>query len=299
MLRGLAPSVALLAWLIGQTPARAGESVVTIASVRGETIPATLIQPDGPGPFPAVVIMHDCSGLGPRSSGAPRRWVAELVPQGYVVLLPDSFGPRDLPNGVCTETPERLRLATAYIRSGDAHGALAFLKTLSFVDPRRIGIMGGSHGGSSTLASMVEAGAGRHDGFAAGIALYPSCSVTLGEWSTRRPPGRSLGPAMSHSGVYRPVAPTLILAGEKDDWTPAEPCRWLAETARAAGQPVSIKIYPGAHHAFDSPAPVRYVEARTNGNSPTGKGATTGGDPAAWADAKLQVAAFFAQYLRR
>ena len=34
-------------------------------------IPATLIKPDGEGPFPAVVIVHDCSGLGPRSSGAP------------------------------------------------------------------------------------------------------------------------------------------------------------------------------------------------------------------------------------
>jgi dienelactone hydrolase len=25
--------------------------------------------------------------------------------------------------------------------------------------------------------------------------------------------------------VYKPVAPVLILIGEKDDWTPAEPCQ--------------------------------------------------------------------------
>jgi len=35
-----------------------------------EQITATLIKPEGGGPFPAVVIMHDCSGLGSRSSGA-------------------------------------------------------------------------------------------------------------------------------------------------------------------------------------------------------------------------------------
>jgi dienelactone hydrolase len=299
MIRGLLFPVALVAWLLGQTPARAAESVVSFPALNGQPIPATLIQPDGGGPFPAVVIMHDCSGLGPRSSGAPRRWANELVPQGYVVLMPDSFGPRDLPNGVCTESPERLRLATWYIRSGDAYGALAFLKSLPLVDPSRIGIMGGSHGGSSTLASLVEAGSGREGGFAAGIALYPSCSARYGGWSTARAPGTRLGPAATHAGVYRPVAPTLILIGEKDDWTPAEPCRWLAEAARAAGLPVSIKIYPGAHHSFDSRAPVRFVEARNNGNSPTGKGATTGGDAAAWADAKAQVSAFFAQHLKK
>ena len=38
-----------------------------------------MITPDGEGPFPAVVIMHDCSGLGPFSSGAPGRWARELL----------------------------------------------------------------------------------------------------------------------------------------------------------------------------------------------------------------------------
>ena len=53
-----------------------------------EQIPATVSKPDGPGPFPAVVIMHDCSGLGPTSSGAPDRWARELVERGYVVRPP-------------------------------------------------------------------------------------------------------------------------------------------------------------------------------------------------------------------
>ncbi len=101
------------------------------------------------------------------------------------------------------------------------------------------------------------------------------------------------------SGVYRPTAPLLILIGEKDDWTPAAPCQALADAARAAGTPVSIKVYPGAHHSFDSPNPTRYVASRINGNAPSGRGATTGGDPQAWADAIREVVAFFGTHLKQ
>jgi dienelactone hydrolase len=94
------------------------------------------------------------------------------------------------------------------------------------------------------------------------------------------------------------VAPVLILIGDKDDWTPAEACRKLADAARAAGQPVAVKIYPGAHHSFDSHNPVRYVATRVNPNAPGGRGATTGGDPQAWADSIREVAAFFGRYLQ-
>ena len=79
--------------------------------------------------------------------------------------------------------------------------------------------------------------------------------------------------------MYKPVAPLLILIGESDDWTPAEPCRKLTEIARQAGYPVSIKVYPGAHHSFDNKFPLRYNPARVNGNSPTGRGVTTAAIP--------------------
>ena len=98
--------------------------------------------------------------------------------------------------------------------------------------------------------------------------------------------------------MYRPAAPLLILIGDQDDWTPAEPCRRLAEAAQQAGYPVTIKIYPGAYHSFDSYNPVRYVPTRVNPNTPSGRGATTGGDPAAWADSSREVGTFFGRYLR-
>ena len=256
-----------------------------------EQIPVELSKPDGSGPFPAVVIMHDCSGLGPRSSGAPGRWAKELVGRGYVVILPDSFTTRGHPDGVCTDASRSRDDVSPARRVRDAYAALAYLRTLSYIDGARVGLMGGSHGGSSTLTSMIAPESDsdllareRRAGFAAAVALYPGCVASRRTWSS--------------AGAYRPVAPLLILIGEKDDWTPAEPCRRLAEAAQQAGYPLTIKIYLGAYHSFDSHAPVRYVAARVNANAPGGRGATTGGDPAAWADSIREVTAFFGRYLR-
>lgn len=271
VVRALLACVALLAGCATTGPA----SISTPKPDGGtEQIPVSVKLPAGKGPFPAVVLLHDCSGLGPRSSGSPERWASVLLQRGYAVVIPDSFSTRGFPAGVCTD-PSPARFDVRPLRRvDDAYAALAHARSLPQIDAARIGVMGGSHGGTATL---LAASARRH-GFAAAVALYPGC--------------------FPKPAPYRVSAPLLILAGEKDDWTPAEPCRRLAETAAAAGQPVTIKIYPGAQHAFDSAAPVRYVDTRMNANSPTGRGATTGGDPDAWADSIRQVEAFFAKYLK-
>jgi dienelactone hydrolase len=272
-----------------------------------EQIPATILRPAGDGPFAAVVVLHDCSGLGGRSSGAPMRWATLLAGQGYVTIVPDSFSTRDFPEGVCTapdDMASQLRRVGLIQRAYDAYAALAYVRGLSFVDGEHVAVMGGSHGGSSTLQSMVTPASNRvplveerRHGFAAGVALYPGCGAPFGTWSVTRASGDH-GAITGYSGVYQPIAPLMILVGERDDWTPAKPCEELTERARAAGYPVSIKVYPGAQHSFDSNAPVRYLSNRRNTNSDTGRGATTGGDPAAWADAIREVTAFFAKALR-
>jgi dienelactone hydrolase len=292
--RRSAVGIALAGCLVaaGCAPTLSGSSITTTTpSGTSEQIPVELSRPEGAGPFPAVVIMHDCSGLGPRSSGAPGRWAKELVGRGYVVLMPDSFTTRGHPDGVCTDASRSRDDVSPARRIRDAYAALAYLRTLPYVDRAHVGLMGGSHGGSTTLTSMIAPEGDsdllakeRRAGFAAAVALYPGCVASRRTWS--------------NPGVYQPVAPLLILIGDKDDWTPAEPCRRLTEAARQAGYPVTIKIYPGAYHSFDSNYPVRYVATRVNPNAPSGRGATTGGDPAAWADSIREVVAFFGRYLR-
>lgn len=284
---------ALLGLIAGCAGALSDHSIVTTApNGAAERIPAFLSRPEGPGPFPAVVIMHDCSGLGPRSSGAPERWARELVGHGYVVIRPDSFTTRERPAGVCTDASPGRADVSPRRRVRDAYAALAHLRTLPYVDGRRVGLMGGSHGGSTTLAAMAAPEHGgeplareKRAGFAAAVALYPGCRTALGAW-------RADG-----SGTYIALAPLLILIGEKDDWTPAPPCLRLAASARSADPPVTITVYPGAHHSFDSDRPVRFVAARVNSNAPGGRGATTGGDAAAWADSLRRVADFFGRHL--
>jgi dienelactone hydrolase len=287
----LAVLVGLLAGCAGPVSDRA--IATTAPNGAREEIPAAVSKPEGPGPFPAVVILHDCSGLGPRSSGAPARWARELGVRGYVTLIPDSFTTRGRPDGVCTDaSPGRADVAPSR-RVRDAYAALAHARTLPYVDGRRVGLMGGSHGGSTTLAAMAAPESGwdrlareKQVGFAAAVALYPGCAVTLGTW-------RADG-----TGTYRAAAPLLILIGEKDDWTPAPPCVKLAASTRGTAHPVAITVYPGAHHSFDSDRPLRFVGARVNSSAPGGRGATTGGDAPAWADSIRRVVDFFAEHLK-
>jgi dienelactone hydrolase len=272
--------------LAGCASATSGPSITTTAPGGViEQIPAAIRRPDGPGPFPAVVMLHDCSGLGPASSGGPGRWADELVARGYVVILPDSFTTRGVPGGVCTAGPARGTDVSPERRARDAYAALAHLRTLPWVGDRPVGVMGGSHGGTTTLATMQSPEGGRA-GFAGAVSLYPRCTPRPG------------GVRVDATGVYRPAAPVLILIGEADDWTPAEACRTRVETARRAGQPVAIKTYAGAHHSFDSRNPVRFVPGRINPSAPGGRGATTGGHPEAWADSIREVTAFFDRHLK-
>ncbi len=72
--------IGLLAGLLAGCAGPVSDRSIITTAPNGtrEEIPITISKPEGSGPFPAVVIMHDCSGLGPRSSGAPARWAREL-----------------------------------------------------------------------------------------------------------------------------------------------------------------------------------------------------------------------------
>jgi len=87
-------------------------------------------------------------------------------------------------------------------------------------------------GGYSTLYA-VDRGMVAHyftERFRVAVAYYPACSV-----------------------VQLPTftAPVLIMIGEADDWTPADRCREMVAHARPDSAPITLQVYPDAHHAFD------------------------------------------------
>jgi dienelactone hydrolase len=282
-------AVALLAALL-ELPASAGAGYDTewvefpaLKEFNGEPVQLSALEfkPVGRGPFPAIVLMHGCSGMYTPSgfvTASYRAWAELLSEDGYVALLVDGFNPRGY-RTIC-ELQKRPILESRE-RVEDAYAAARWLNDQPYVAPGRIGLLGWSNGGTGTLYGM-RPGSRREPGFRAAVAFYPGCRT------------------LSHAQTpYQPYAPLLILSGEADDWTPAEPCRAIAAIAKGEGASVAIVTYPGAHHGFDRiNLPVRYRPTVRNLNKPNRLGATVGEHPQARADAISRTKAFFAQTLK-
>jgi dienelactone hydrolase len=243
------------------------------------SIDATLVRPAGDGPFPAVVQLHGCEGLKPRSY----RWAHRLAERGYVSLVVDSYGPRGV-KADCRTGPDEPPITA---RFDDAMGALRYLQAQSFVRPDRIAAIGWSQGGVYAMAVINGPSLERATqrgvelpavGFAAAIAFYPGgCKSLIDE---------------------RVIRPLLVLIGGADDWTPAATCQQMADAMATRGADVSIVVYPGAYHYFDVEGRELTVLAEVeNELKPGGFGATVSYQAAAAADAKWQVEAFLAKHL--
>lgn len=175
--------------------------------------------PKGKGPFPAVVLMHGCNG---RERLVEGKWRSILSKNGYVVLDIDSLSPRGF-GEVCD-----LQLWAA-TRAEDAHAARRFLQARKDVDPKRVGIMGWSHGGWTVLQALEQIVPKGETGFKAAVTFYPWCP----------------------SYLQRLEAPTQVLIGSKDKITPAKQCKQLKFYQKPKKRWWKMKTYRGAHHSFD------------------------------------------------
>lgn len=223
-----------------------------------------ILRPQSARPFPAVIMLHGCSGLGSRD----RMWAERLRGWGYLTLRVNSFKARGL-KSVCGGG-----ILGSDLRVPDALAALASLRSLPDVDPERIALMGWSHGAMATLMTLGAAPEDPATGFRAAIAYYPGCRQVHG-WRTR--------------------TPVLMLLGGADEWTAASPCQYLAARQRQAGLDVTQVTYPGAHHGFDNPLPgtaPRWIPEALGG-----RGATVQYHPAGAEDSVRRVREFLAIHL--
>ena len=190
-----------------------------------------LARPAGPGRFPAVILLHACTGFSEHDTAA----AAALKSWGYVALALDSLGDANMCAGGGGVTAELF----------DAYAALHYLTAQSFVAGNRIAVMGYSMGGIAALEAVDKDGIGRpHEAsFRAAVTYYPLCQFSTGNLT----------------------APTLILIGERDDWAIPDACRKLAAhesdigitRVNGTGAPVDLIVYPDATHAFDFKLPPR------------------------------------------
>jgi dienelactone hydrolase len=242
------------------------------------TLHGALYRPDGDGPFPAIVALHDCGGLAHRPAAQSQlfgEWAKFLVAHGFVVLFPDSFGSRGI-GSQCREANRKVHARRE--RVADANAARRWLQKQSYVNGERISLLGWSNGGSAALWAVRPTTAPNDGGadFRAAVALYPSCRrLRETAWSAR--------------------VPTLILAGGADDWTPAAVCQQMVTGARGRSARAEIIVYPGAYHDFDrANSPVRLRTGLVNTADPSGK-AHGGTNPAARADALKRVPQWLAK----
>jgi carboxymethylenebutenolidase len=107
-----------------------------------------LVTPDGPGPHPGVVVIHEAYGLNDNIKDITRRFADE----GYVALAVDLLSDRN--RAVCMARYMAGMLLGSVNRYGinDLKSALTFLAKNRDVDARRMGAIGFCMGGSFAIA---------------------------------------------------------------------------------------------------------------------------------------------------
>ncbi|MCJ0764082.1 dienelactone hydrolase family protein [Variovorax terrae] len=231
------PLLAIAAMVLALRPGLAATDVETVTlraaspaatpSVAGDDIKAYFAKPRGPGPFGAVVALHGCGGMSPRFL---QEMTDRLTAWGYAVLVIDSFAYQDV-KSACGADRARSR---ADQRPADAVSGLRYLATRADVDPKRVALLGYSQGAWVAL-ELAQSRATPAFAlppplrFKAAAAYYPDCRAYFSEVDM----------------------PTLIMTGERDDWTPASRCQQMLERRAGRGAPLELVVYPDAHHGFD------------------------------------------------
>ncbi|MDK2126528.1 dienelactone hydrolase family protein [Parachitinimonas caeni] len=264
-------------------------ALTTLSTVAAETIsfpaPNNLTLsgewfPAKAPPAPAVILAHGCAGLyGTQNTIHPRdaAMVEYLNERGYSVLMVDSFRPRGMKE-ICT-TPISKRTISPTDRANDLYAGLEWLTKRPDVDGKRVGLLGWSNGGSTTLRTIGQNRPASSARFAAAISFYPGCA----------------GPAESG---FTPTAPLLILIGAEDDWTPAAPCQKLVEQYGKKQPPIELVSYPNTWHDFDNPM-LKAKRLRSdvpNGVRP-GSGVTLAPNPEAARDAWQRTAEWLGRWM--
>ena len=223
----------------------------------GKPVPATLIVSkniDKTKKNPAIIWIHgsgsDQNYLG-WHPGAYRMYYAisqYFAQQGYVILTPDY---RES-SGYSREWTTGSYMDLGGKESKDVAAGADYLKTLSYVDPDRIGVWGLSFGGFMTLQAVTTTpNLFRCAIDVAGVGDW----ATHGAWSI----GRLGTPVSNPEGYYSsaPVKhldqlqrPLLILQGTNDTNVPMIQTLTVIDTLEKLGKPFELGIYPGEIHFF-------------------------------------------------
>jgi carboxymethylenebutenolidase len=189
-----------------------------------ETVHGVLYRPQGTGSFPAIVIIHEWWGL--------NDWVKQqaqmFAEHGYVTLAVDLY------RGQVASDPEMAHelmralpqdRGVAYLRS-----SVAYLKTLKYVKPTRIGVAGWCMGGSFAMQLAIAE------------PSLKAVAINYGALET--------DPAQ----LKKIHAAILGNFGAQDRGITPKDVADFAAAMKTIGHPVDVKDYPDAGHGFQNPS---------------------------------------------
>jgi carboxymethylenebutenolidase len=188
-----------------------------------ETVQGVLYTPEGKGPFPALVVIHEWWGL----NDWVKEQAAKLADEGYVALAVDLY------RGKVATTPDEaheiMRGVPEDRAMRDLHAAVEFLKSQSNVKKERIGSIGWCMGG----------------GYSLDVALQePALTATVINYGHL---------AADADSVKKIKASVLGIFGGQDRGIPVDDVKKFEQALKEQGNKVEIVIYPNAGHAFENP----------------------------------------------
>lgn len=188
-----------------------------------DTVQAVLYTPQGKGPFPALVVIHEWWGL--------NDWVKEqaskLADEGYITLAVDLYRGK-----IATTADEAQRLMQDVPderADQDLHMAVAFLKSQSEVKKDRIGAIGWCMGGGYALDVALQ-----EPTLAADVINYGELQADPDD-------------------LKKIKTPILGIFGGVDRSIPQSDVNKFAQQLKNLGKKVDVHIYPEAGHAFENP----------------------------------------------
>jgi carboxymethylenebutenolidase len=186
----------------------------------GPGVAAYVARPDGNGPFPVVIMIHEFYGLNESIVGK----ADGLAEAGYVVVAPDTF------RGSTTAWIPRAIFQVITTRSQqvnqDLDSVYAWIASQPDFDRNRIGVLGFCYGGRASLTYSLH-----NPGLAATVIFYGS-------------------PETDPQVLQALPAPVLGIFGGSDSSIPLEEVYAFEAALNQAGIPNEITIYEGQPHAF-------------------------------------------------
>jgi carboxymethylenebutenolidase len=186
----------------------------------GPDIRAYVAKPEGEGPFPTVIMIHEFWGLNESIVGK----AGLLAQEGYLVIASDTF--RGSTTSWVPRAIYQVISTKAENRNADLDSVYAWLGSQPDVDPSRIAIAGFCYGGRTSLAYSLH-----NNQLAATVIFYGS-------------------PETDAEILKKLPGPLLGIFGGADLSIPVEQVNAFDDALTEADVPHEVTIYEGQPHAF-------------------------------------------------